>query len=617
MKIRTLPDAPFAVDVLPFRRTTDRWEVAVVAKATYAIEPGGCRLLQQPIGVYAEERRFDDAASSLYAPRDLVPLKAQPEIVVVGAQPQATFRLAGGAARPLRRPPVWPPAGAGPRAPWHVTDLAAAPLGEDFDGSVFQYAPIEQRLDRLSLARRIVIENASPRTPTIEVVFPPIEPVVRIESLESTARAVVMSPELVWVDVERGVSTVTWRGTTNTEFGNGFEVVLGTSEGGELRWPDRQGHVVASARWDEDADDEDSIELPTEVTTLGRPSDTYTGQHVVEAQAPECLAPAGARRDPDSSPPVSSPPPPPAEHVGVATAGRAIVPHPAREMIADLRGARPTSRSSAPPAAEEAAVPLALDVCWWDESCAELTERNEDHARIVAEHTARNRALDEAVDPWWHETDDEVDEDPVETEQAISLVLRGAPCVPLAAVERELMRALDVRRRSSAPLALVVGKLQLGFDARVALEVYAEAARPLAKSDKALAATLEHVDQLLQTPLGAVAEVARGQRARIARQWRAANRDLPADFLEQSSERILLQQRSFDKREVLDAPHLRTMLVDGDVAVPLYLPEAAGKRVPLFHAFEARVIAELWPRQDERETHPVSLRAIAVARLVE
>ena len=625
MKIRTLADTPFAVDVLPFRRRSDRWEIAVVAKATYAVERAGARLLKEPIPVFAEERRFDDAAASLYAPRDLVPLKTQPEVVVVGAQPGATIRLPGRPAQPIRRPPVWPPAGAGPGAPWHVTDIAASPLGDGFDGTVFQYAPLQQRLDALSLSRPIVLAGASTRHPTISLIFPPIEPVARIESLESTARAVVMTAELVWVDVDRGVCTVTWRGTTDTDFADGVEIVVGSSEGGEIRWPARDGRSEsAEPSWHDIADD-DSVELPTDVAHLppAPPSDTYTGAQVVPSvEAPAWLAPAGGRAaqppstDGTSSPPLpSSPPPAPPRLDGAGpSGGRPSLPHPARDML-ERRRRDEVAESQAEAAGEPPPRALALDVPWWDEACADLVDREPEFESIIDREATSSRAPT-ARDPWWDDVDDDVDEEASPTEQLVLLVMREGSPTPLADLGRALMQALETRRRATAPLRLVQGELKLGFDPRAALEVYVEAARPLAKSDKALAATLDHVDQLLASPLGDVAEVARGQRVRIAKQWRLANRDLPVDFLEQSASEILLQRRAFEKRDVLDEPHVRTLLVERDVSIPLYLPEPAGKRLPLFHAFHARIVAELWPRQDEREPHAVALRAIAVARML-
>jgi hypothetical protein len=48
--------------------------------------------------------------------------------------------------------------------------------------------------------------------------------------------------------------------------------------------------------------------------------------------------------------------------------------------------------------------------------------------------------------------------------------------------------------------------------------------------------------------------------------------------------------------------------------VPAYLPEAAAARLPLFHHFPARLVAEVLPAQDQSEPRPVALRIGALAR---
>jgi hypothetical protein len=50
--------------------------------------------------------------------------------------------------------------------------------------------------------------------------------------------------------------------------------------------------------------------------------------------------------------------------------------------------------------------------------------------------------------------------------------------------------------------------------------------------------------------------------------------------------------------------------------VPVYLPEAAAKKLPLYQRFKARLIAEVQLAVDQYETHPAALRVLAVGRLV-
>jgi hypothetical protein len=48
--------------------------------------------------------------------------------------------------------------------------------------------------------------------------------------------------------------------------------------------------------------------------------------------------------------------------------------------------------------------------------------------------------------------------------------------------------------------------------------------------------------------------------------------------------------------------------------VPTYLPAELDKQLPLFPRFPVRLVVEVVPQQDASESHPVALRALAVAR---
>lgn len=242
-----------------------------------------------------------------------------------------------------------------------------------------------------------------------------------------------------------------------------------------------------------------------------------------------------------------------------------------------------------------------LDVVWTAETCPEVIDRNPALARSAAE--AR------------------IDADAPERDPVVG-VLREAEPTPIETLASELMASLR-ERRSVTPVAVVVrGQLELRFDPRTELSVYADAARPLARSDKKLAEAIARIDELLGTPLAAVPDVAHGQRAIVVEQWQRANRDLPRDFLHASARDLLLQQRAFDTRDILGEEHIRATLVgerrhggEGQ-QVPVYFPAAAKKRLPLITRMPVRGLVELMPRQDEREAHAVALVAVALGRIV-
>ena len=97
-----------------------------------------------------------------------------------------------------------------------------------------------------------------------------------------------------------------------------------------------------------------------------------------------------------------------------------------------------------------------------------------------------------------------------------------------------------------------------------------------------------------------------------------SKRAVTSDHVEAQVERALLEQRHYQRRKVFGAKHLRGLLVPvgGRDPVPAYLPEALRTRLPLFESFPARLIAEVSPRQDRNESHWLSLRVLALARLV-
>ena len=83
--------------------------------------------------------------------------------------------------------------------------------------------------------------------------------------------------------------------------------------------------------------------------------------------------------------------------------------------------------------------------------------------------------------------------------------------------------------------------------------------------------------------------------------------------------RALLEQRKYQIRELAGAPWIRALLhgLAGDRPVPTYLPAELAKKLPLFMRFPARLIVEVLPQQDQTESHPAALRALALARTVQ
>ena len=169
-----------------------------------------------------------------------------------------------------------------------------------------------------------------------------------------------------------------------------------------------------------------------------------------------------------------------------------------------------------------------------------------------------------------------------------------------------------------APLYLVSGELLFPFDEMEVLKATVAAATPLAANDKKLKELLDVVEGVMKMPLQGAPDVVNGFTQKVRDAWQSANRLLPPDYLVTHTERVLLNQRHYQKRELLDGEWIRSLigLPGGTGPVPAYIPWKLAKRLPLFQRFRARLIVEALPQQDQYEVHPMALRVAALARTV-
>jgi hypothetical protein len=177
--------------------------------------------------------------------------------------------------------------------------------------------------------------------------------------------------------------------------------------------------------------------------------------------------------------------------------------------------------------------------------------------------------------------------------------------------------AVDAQGCFEPPLVLVAGDLELPFDELETLKATVTAVAPFAQSDKKLKESLDTVAELLKTPwLQGSGGVAESLTRRIQDAFAQAQR-LGPDYLQGHTERMLLEERRYQKRTVYGQTWIRSLLHLGGAPVPTYLPEALAKELPMFKRFRAKLIGEVDLREDQYETHPQAVRAVALARLVD
>ena len=169
-----------------------------------------------------------------------------------------------------------------------------------------------------------------------------------------------------------------------------------------------------------------------------------------------------------------------------------------------------------------------------------------------------------------------VSSDPAEMEAerreaAVTRILASGRPFDALGLENAMAGAIDADGRLRPPIVLLAGEIRFPFDEHEAL--------------------------------------------RVREALTAGGRE-PPGLLEM--ERLLLERRAYQRRALLGGKHIRAlvMLPGADAACPVYLPDALADVVPMFPAFEARLLAEAHPAQDRAEAHPVALRALALARMV-
>ena len=95
---------------------------------------------------------------------------------------------------------------------WSASGWTKQPLPQDVDGAYFNAAPPDQRLEELPIDARIVLENLHPTEERLLCQLPGIRPCAFVERA-GMATEVELRADTLWIDTQRAICTLTWRGT--------------------------------------------------------------------------------------------------------------------------------------------------------------------------------------------------------------------------------------------------------------------------------------------------------------------------------------------------------------------------------------------------------------------
>jgi len=209
----------------------------------------------------------------------------------VGMRPDARPDPYGRVAVPNLEPPGFylaqpgqaiPPVGFGPIAPWWPTrweklyrraglwdyrTWAERPLPEDIDAAFFNVAPPDQQIDEIRSDERIVMENLHAEHARLVTSLPGLAPRAVVERAGAASQDLRLRCDTLWVDTDRGVCSVVWRGQValaRADERGRVEISAGGAEDeavqtlvGEVKatmlLPFGQGAVGAGPQADEDA----------------------------------------------------------------------------------------------------------------------------------------------------------------------------------------------------------------------------------------------------------------------------------------------------------------------------------------------------------------------------
>ncbi len=333
------------------------------------------------------------------------------------------------------------------------------------------------------------------------------------------------------------------------------------------------------------------------------------------AAVPAMVAPARVQAD-MFPPPSSTPWSGPESRAGVAApmtvgqaAAQSAIPVAIVAPAAAVIAATPTPAASDP---KQVWAGRALQLVWFDPDSLPRVHRKEEFKPIV--RALEERAPDNDLD------DPTIARNPADAEDRRDIfeVLSRGNALDEPALNRALERAVRDDGKFIPPLALVDGEVRLFFDELETLRATLTIAAVFSPGDEPLKTAIADARDFLRFPdLRSSPSVTEGYTTRVQEAMKRAKRAVTPTYLDEQAERVLVEARSYQRRAVYGAPHLRAQIQIGNAARPwpLYISESAATRLPMFARFTARVLVEVGFQENQYEQHPSALRVLALGRV--
>lgn len=417
---------------------------------------------------------------------------------------------------------------------------------------------------------------------------------------------------------------------------------------------EEDSHETAVLSFDELAQLE-NIKAPHWLAGRGQPAAGATAPGAATpsspAATPIAMAPApAAPMAPAPVAPVATPPPMVARPVPApAKVATVIPPAPVempRQTIADTP-APVVQRDVSPWAAAAAAAgPMAAPTHTPVAAPMNTSPVTAEESRAVSPMRAPRRASVDVVDLLWFDPAsvprirsafpaivDELEFEPVDPKHDLPMddpnasrdrhdvfgVLTKAHSTDGRGLSRSMLDSVSETGRFTPPVVAMSGELRFPFDEVELLGAMVAAISPLVtpenkKLEEALGAAREvQKTPMLQSPTS-IESVLTDLRDALRQTKRAAT----SAQLDSHIERVLLEQRKYQKRSVFGDEQIRALFLPAgeSAAIPMYLPATLTTKLPLVLRMKVRFLAEAHAQQDQYESHGHALRAIALGRVV-
>lgn len=250
-----------------------------------------------------------------------------------------------------------------------------------------------------------------------------------------------------------------------------------------------------------------------------------------------------------------------------------------------------------------------LDLLWFDERAPSRIRQQSGWAEYVRDPSRPTE--------WIIGEEPEAPTPAVLDRRDVRRALGRVPPLEPGGIARAVEEAIDEDGIVERPLVIVNGELAMTYGLLETLKTTVAVASQLAGADKRLKEALDAAQEGIEGPRIAAIPLLDGALSRVRQAFAQANRTLAVDYLETTVQRILIEERHYQRRKLFGGPHIGGLLHFGSGSpLPTYLPEELAEKLPLFPKFRVRAIAEPHAQQDPADGETLTLRLLALGRVV-